>query len=141
MKMKTRVDWAGHMSFVGTGKNGHGVLMDGGKDIGGFGVGASPMELLLMGAGGCASIDIVMILQKARQEITDVSVEVEGDRNEEMPKVFNAIHLNFVITGKNLNEKQVERAVELSMTKYCSVSLTLAKGVDMSWGYTMVEAA
>ena len=138
MKMTATVDWAGKMTFIGKGmKTGHSVTMDGGADTGGLGLGVSPMEMLLMGAGGCAAIDIVMILKKARQNIENVHVTIDGDRSEEIPKVFTKLHLNFTVIGQDLNEAQVARAVELSMSKYCSVSLTLAQGCEMSWAHAI----
>ncbi len=138
--MDVRVKWAGDLTFVGHGhQNEHAVVMDGGKSDGGLGIGASPMEMLLMGAGGCASIDIIMILKKARQKVDDCYVEVNGDRATEIPKFFNSIHMNFVITGRGLKETQIERAVKLSMEKYCSASLTLAKGLEITHSFEVRE--
>ncbi len=136
MEMKAQVKWAGDLTFLGHGeKSTHGVVMDAGKEAGGLGIGASPMEMLLMGAGGCASIDIVMILEKGRQQITGCEVEVTGQRRDEMPKVFTSIHMHFIITGRDLIEQRVKQAVDLSMEKYCSVSLTLAQGLEMSFDF------
>ena len=138
--MDVRVKWAGDLTFVGHGhQNEHAVVMDGGKSDGGLGIGASPMEMLLMGAGGCASIDIIMILKKAHQKVDDCYVEVNGDRATEIPKFFNSIHMNFVITGRGLKETQIERAVKLSMEKYCSASLTLAKGLEITHSFEVRE--
>lgn len=140
MTMKTVVNWAGDLTFVGHGdRNKAGVVMDAGEAAGGLGIGASPMELLLMGAGGCASIDIVMILKKARQELTGCEVTVTGERREEVPKKFTDIHLHFKITGKDLKEAQVERGVNLSLEKYCSVSATLAGEAKITWGWEVAE--
>ena len=141
MDMKTSVRWADDMTFIGVGeKSGHAVIMDGGKDAGGLGIGVSPMEMLLLGAGGCACVDIVMILKKARQQITDCVAEVSGVRRDEMPRKFTDIHMHFVVTGSNLNTKQVERAVTLSMEKYCSASATLADAVTLTHDWEIKSA-
>ncbi len=126
MTKKARVKWAGDMTFIGESPTGHSVLMDAGAESGGLDHALRPMEMLLLGAGGCASIDVVMILQKARQNVTDVWVELDAERAEEMPKYFTKIHMHFVIEGKDVGEKQVERAIQLSMDKYCSASAQLA---------------
>ncbi len=137
--MKTTIRWAGDMTFVGHGeKTKHAIVMDGGESAGGLGIGASPMEMLLMGVGGCASIDVVMILQKARQNITDCVAEVSGERSDIIPKKFTSIHLHFVVTGTELKESQVERAVQLSMDKYCSASATLKGSVDITHGFEII---
>jgi len=133
------VKWAGKLTFIGRGGNGETVTMDAGESNGGLGLGHSPMDLLLIGAGGCASIDIVMILKKARQDISDVEVEVFGERAEEMPKKYTKIHMHFVVKGTDLKAAHVERAVTLSMEKYCSASATLAGGVDMTFDWEVVE--
>lgn len=134
------VKWAGKMTFVGRGGNGDTVTMDGGENIGGIGMGHSPMDLLLIGAGGCASIDIVMILKKGRQNVTDCEVVVTGDRASEMPKVYTDIHMHFVVSGKDLKDATVERAVKLSMDKYCSASATLEKATNLSYDWEVIEA-
>ena len=138
-EMKASVHWAGDLTFVGHGPTEKGVVMDAGKNSGGLGIGNSPMELLLLGAGSCASIDIVMILKKARQDISDVRVELTGDRAEDHPRRFTKIHQHFIVEGRGLDEKHVARAVELSMTKYCSASATLAGGVKMTHDFEIVE--
>lgn len=141
MSMKTKVRWAGDMTFIGYGENNkHGVVMDGGTDVGGLGIGASPMEMLLMGVGGCASVDIVMIMKKARQNITDCIVEVSGERREEMPRRFTKVHLHFILSGKDLKANHAERAVQLSMEKYCSASATLAEACELTWDWESSEA-
>ena len=134
------VKWAGKMSFIGRGGNGETVTMDGGEEVGGIGMGHSPMDLLLIGAGGCASIDIVMILKKGRKDISDVEVEVYGERADEMPKVYTKIHMHFTVKGKGLSDAVVERAVQLSMDKYCSASATLAAGCELTYDWDMAEA-
>ena len=134
------VKWAGKMTFIGRASSGESVTMDAGVDAGGLGMGHSPMDLLLMGAGGCASIDVVMILEKGRQNVTDCEVVVTGDRADEMPKVYTDIHMHFVVSGKGLKDAAVERAVKLSMDKYCSASATLAKATNLSYDWEVVEA-
>ena len=114
--------------------------MDAGKGAGGLGIGESPMEMLLMGTGGCANIDVVMILQKARQKVTDCVVHLTAERAEKPPRKFTSIHMHFVVTGRGLSEKHVARAIELSITKYCSASATLACAVDLTHDFEIVEA-
>ena len=141
MELNTTVRWAGDMTFVGHGeKTKHAIVMDAGVDAGGLGIGVSPMELLLLGVGGCASIDVIMILEKARQQVTDCVARVSGVRRDEMPRKFTDIHLHFVVTGKNLKEAQVKRAVDLSMEKYCSASATLAEAANLTFDYEVVDA-
>ena len=136
---EVKVSWAGKMTFIGRAASGETVTMDGGQAVGGLGLGHSPMDLLLMGAGGCASIDVVMILQKGRQNVIDCEVVVTGDRAGEMPKVYTDIHMHFVVSGKDLKEATVERAVKLSMDKYCSASATLAKACTLTYDWTVIE--
>jgi len=140
MEKNVTVTWAGKMTFIGAAPSGNIVTMDGGTDSGGLGLGHSPMDLLLMGAGGCASIDVVLILKKGRNDITDCVCQVSGKRAGQMPKVYTDIHLHFIVSGKELKEPAVARAVELSMTKYCSASATLAKGAKLTYDWELTEA-
>ncbi|HEY9050108.1 MAG TPA: OsmC family protein [Gammaproteobacteria bacterium] len=137
--MKARVKWLDHMSFVGETGSGHSVVMDGAPDSGGRNLAARPMEMVLVGMGGCTAFDVVMILQRARQPITDCIVEIEAERAEEVPKVFTKIHAHYIIKGKGLSEKQVEKAVKLSAEKYCSVSIMLAETADITHDYEIIE--
>lgn len=130
--MRAVVDWNGDLTFVGYGPNQRGVIVDGGTDDGGLGLGPSPMELMLIGVGACASIDIVLILKKSRQSLVKCRVEVTGQRADEPPRRFLNCHLKFMVSGQELAEKQVARAVELSMEKYCSASATLAAGIPVT---------
>ena len=141
--MKATVKWLKEgMAFSGEADSGHPVVMDGPPEHGGRNLGARPMELLLMGMGGCASFDVVSILQKARQDVTGCTAKLEAERADEAPKVFTRIHLHFVVTGRNLKEKQVERAVELSADKYCSATIMMRRaGAEVSHSYEVVEAA
>lgn len=126
--MKARIKWVEDMCFVAESGSGHAVVIDGPPELGGRNLGARPMELLLMGVGGCSAIDVVMILKKARQPVVDCVCELQAERADSEPKVFTAIHLHFIVTGSGLNPAQVERAVKLSAEKYCSASIMLAKG-------------
>jgi len=135
-EMKAKVSWVEGMKFVGESESGHRVTMDGANP----GEGASPLELVLLAVGGCSSIDVVSILEKARQSVTACHVEVSGERADSVPRVFEKMNLHFVVSGKALAEKQVARAVDLSMEKYCSVSLMLEKAVQITHSYQIVEA-
>lgn len=139
--MKTRVKWVGEVMFMAESGSGHCVVMDGPPDHGGRNVGPRPMEMLLMGMGGCASFDVMSILKKSRQDVTDCVCEVEAERADAIPAVFTKIHLHFIVTGNDLKEAQVKRAVDLSAEKYCSASIMMGKaGVEVSHSVTMVDA-
>ena len=125
--MKCRIKWLDHMSFVGESDSGHSVVMDGAPDAGGRNLGVRPMEMLLLGLGGCTAFDVVSILHKSRQQMVDCAVEIEAERAGEIPKVFTKIHLHFIISGKDLDQKKVAKAVTLSADKYCSASRMLEK--------------
>lgn len=138
--MKARVKWVEEVTFLGEAASGHAVVMDGPPESGGRNLGVRPMEMLLLGMGGCTAFDVVMILKKARQEITDCVVEMEAERAATDPKVFTRIHVHFVVTGNGLLDKQVARAVELSAEKYCSASIMLSKSVDITHSYKIVAS-
>ncbi len=125
--MKANVNWIGGAAFVGETAGGHRILMDGPPESGGRNLGPRPMETLLLGMGACSCFDVVHILQKARQDIQDCKLEISATRAETDPKVFTEIHLNFVLVGNDLQDKQVERAIKLSAEKYCSASIMLGK--------------
>ena len=135
--MKARVKWLDHMSFVGESGSGHSIVMDGAPESGGRDLGVRPMEMLLLGLGGCASFDVVMILRKARQEITNCEVEISAERADSEPKVFTKIHLHFVVEGKNISEAKVARAVSLSAEKYCSASKMLEKTAEITHDFEL----
>ena len=139
--MKTRVKWLDHMTFVGESESGHSVVMDGPPEAGGRNLGIRPMEMILLGLGGCSSFDVLMILQKGRQKVTNCHVEISAERAETDPKVFTKIHAHFVLEGKNLNQKQVAKAVSLSADKYCSVSIMLASTVEITHDYEIIETS
>jgi putative redox protein len=138
--MKTRVKWAHDMMFVGETASGHAVVMDAAPDIGGRNLGPRPMELLLVGLGGCSSIDVVLILKRSREAITDCDVEIEAERADTDPKVFTTIKLHFIVTGNKLDPRKVERAVKLSHEKYCSASAMLSATAKMSYDFEIREA-
>jgi len=137
--MKARVKWIEDVSFIGESDSGHAVVMDGAQDAGGRNLGFRPMELLLVGTGGCTAFDVVTILKKARQDITDCVVELEAERAPSAPKVFTKIHLHFIVTGRNLPDNQVQRAVNLSAEKYCSASQMLNKVAEITHDYEIVN--
>jgi putative redox protein len=123
--MKARVKWIEGAAMLGEAGSGHGVVMDGAPEFGGRNLGVRPMEMLLIGMGGCTEFDVLHILRKARQEVTDCVVELTAERAETDPKVFTRIHVHFVLTGKGLSDKQVDRAIRLSAEKFCSASIML----------------
>lgn len=138
--MKARVKWLDHMSFVGESGSGHSVVMDGAPEVGGRNLGIRPMEMLLLGLGGCTSFDVVLILQKSRQAISDCEVLIEAERALEDPKVFTRINLHFIVKGKNLSADKVERAIKLSAEKYCSASMMLGKTANITHDFELIEA-
>ncbi|MBR9909561.1 MAG: OsmC family protein [Gammaproteobacteria bacterium] len=137
--MQATVKWVDGVMFLGESGTGHTVVMDGAADHGGRNMGARPMEMILLGIGGCSSFDVMSILQKSRQQVLDCRVELEAERAEGTPSPFTKIHMKFVVTGVKLKEAQVKRAVELSVTKYCSASIMMeAAGVELSHSYEIV---
>ncbi|MBY0474899.1 MAG: OsmC family protein [Nitrosomonas sp.] len=138
--MKTGIKWKGNVSFLAESASGHSILMDGAPEAGGQNKGPRPMEMLLMGLGGCTTFDVVLILKKSRQDITDCEVEIEAERAPVDPKVFTHIHLHFIITGRNLNSQQVERAINLSSEKYCSASIMLKQTVKITHDFKIIDA-
>lgn len=140
--MQVTVKWVDGAMFLGESGSGHTVVMDGPPDRGGRNLGPRPMEMLLLGVGGCSSYDVMNMLQKSRQQVVDCRVEIEAERADAVPAVFTRIHLHFVVTGTALKEKQVQRAVELSAGKYCSASIMLgAAGVEMTHSFEVQEFA
>lgn len=139
--MQAVVRWAGNASFVGESGTGHSVTMDGPPDHGGQNLGVRPMEMILLGLGGCASFDVMSILTKSRQAVTACHVELDAERADGVPSPFTKIHMRFVVTGTDIKEAQVKRAVELSATKYCSASIMLeAAGVELTHDYEIRAA-
>ncbi|WP_275100003.1 OsmC family protein [Sedimenticola hydrogenitrophicus] len=136
--MKARVKWVEQTLMVGESGSGHAVVMDGPPDFGGRNLGVRPMEMLLLGLGGCTQFDVVHILRKGRNQVTLCEVELEAERAEADPKVFTKIHVHFRLAGPGLTEKAVERAVKLSAEKYCSASIMLGQVVEISHDFELV---
>ncbi|NOQ35760.1 MAG: OsmC family protein [Methylococcaceae bacterium] len=130
--MEAKVKWVDGRMFVGETGSGHAVIMDGPPDHGGRNMGIRPMEMLLLGLGGCSSFDVIEILQKGRHNVTDCVAEITAERVDAVPSVFSKIHLHFVVTGHDLKAAAVERAVKLSAEKYCSASIMLSKSVEIT---------
>ena len=140
--MKAIVKWLDNAMFVGESGSGHSVVMDGPEDHGGRNMGVRPMEMLLIGMGGCASFDVLSMLRKGRQQVSDCRAELQAERADTVPAVFTRINIHFVVTGTNLKESQVKRAVELSAEKYCSASIMLgAAGVEINHSYEVIQIA
>jgi len=139
--MKARIKWIENVSFVAESGSGHAMVIDGAPEGGGRDLGPRPMEVVLMGTGGCTAYDVMHILRKSRAPVTDCVLEIEAERAEEDPKVFTKIHFHFVVTGKGLKPAQVERAVQLSAEKYCSASIMLGKTAAITHDFEILEAA
>jgi putative redox protein len=133
------VKWTDGLQFVGESGTGHAVVMDAGIEVGGKNTGMRPMEILLVGLGGCSGMDIASILQKKRQQVISIDAKVRGDMAEEYPKKFTKIVIEYTVTGKDLSDDAVKRAVDLSMSKYCSVKATLDAAAEISYTYTVVN--
>jgi putative redox protein len=139
--MKATIKWAGKARFDGISESGHTVIMDGSPDIGGENRGPRPMEMLLLGMGGCTCIDVILILGKGRQDVTDCVAHIEAERAPAEPKVFTKIHVHFVVSGRGLDPKRVEKAIHLSAEKYCSASIMLGKTAAITHDFEIVEVA
>jgi putative redox protein len=138
--MKARIKWIEGAQFIGESGSGHALVTDGPVDGGGRNLGFRPMELLLLGTGGCTAFDVVEILRKSRQPVEDCVVELEAERADKPPKVFTRIHIHFIVTGKGLSEQAVQRAVSLSAEKYCSASILMHRaGVEMTHDFEIRE--
>jgi putative redox protein len=137
--MNVRVKWMDNMTFVGESASGHAVVMDGPPDQGGRNIAARPMEMVLLGMGGCTAFDVVSILRKARQAVTGCQVEIKAERADAVPAVFTRIHVHYAVSGKDLAEKHVERAVQLSAEKYCSVTVMLSKTAEITHDYEVIQ--
>jgi putative redox protein len=137
--MKARIKLAEGMTFVAESGSGHAMVIDAAPDIGGRNLGPRPMELLLMGLGGCTSIDVMLILRRSREQVTDCVVELEAERAATDPKVFTAIHMRYVVTGRGLDRNKVERAIKLSAEKYCSATAILSGTAKITHSLDLVE--
>ena len=138
--MKMRIKWVENVSFLAETESSHALLMDGAPEGGGRNLGPRPMETVLAGTGGCTAYDVVTILRKARQDITDCVVEIDAERAVDDPKVFTRIHFHFVVTGRKVEAKHVERAIHLSAEKYCSASIMLGKTAQITHDFEIREA-
>jgi putative redox protein len=138
--MDCKVSWHEGMSFIAETGSGHLVAMDGAPEAGGRNLAPRPMEMLLVGAGGCASFDVVLILQRGRQDITGCEVKIQADRADTDPKVFTTINMHFIVTGRALKTDAVERAIKLSAEKYCSASVMLGKTATITHSFEVREA-
>ena len=139
--MKARVKWVDGMMFVGESGSGHAVVMDGAPESGGRDLGIRPMEMLLLGLGGCTAFDVVLILKRGREPVTDCAVEIEAERAETDPKVFTRIHLLYTLTGRALSPAKVERAIKLSKEKYCSASIMLGAVAEITYDFKVIDVA
>jgi putative redox protein len=138
--MKVTIKWLDGVSFVGESESGHALVIDGPPNAGGRNIGMRPMELVLVGMGGCTAFDVVSILTKGRHDITDCHTELSAERADEDPKVFTKIHVHFKVSGRNLRPQAVARAIELSAEKYCSASIMLGKTAAITHDFEIIEA-
>ena len=137
--IEAKATYVDGLQFVGEAASGHAIVMDGDKEVGGRNTGARPMELLLIGLGGCSGMDVVSILKKKKQEINGVEIKVKGEKAENYPKKFTDIDIEFIVRGRNVSDDAVKRAVELSMEKYCSVKATLEGSAKVTWSHKIIE--
>jgi putative redox protein len=137
--MNTTVRWIDGMMMVGESASGHAVVMDGPENLGGKNLGIRPMEMLLLGMGGCTTIDVMSMLKKMREEVRDCRAEISAERADDHPKVFTNIHIHFVVEGVNLDEKKVGKAIGLSADKYCSASIMLGKTAAVTHDFEIHE--
>ncbi len=135
--MKARVSWVEGMMFIGESGSGHAIVLDGAPENGGRNVGIRPMELMLLGLAGCTAFDVVLILKRGREPVTDCVVEVDAERAQTDPKVFTSLHLTYRLSGQGLSPEKVERAIQLSKDKYCSASIMLGQVADITHSWTV----
>ncbi len=127
------------LQFIGEASSGHAIVMDGDPEVGGHDTGLRPMELLLVGLGGCSGMDVISILRKKKQDVTGLKISLKGQKAENFPKKFTDILIEFTVSGRNISEEAVKRAVELSMNKYCSVKATLEGTAKISFNYKIIQ--
>ena len=137
--MNLSVNWVDGMLMVGKSHSGHSITMDGPIEIGGENLGVRPMEMLLLGVAGCTMIDVVTTLKKMRQELSHCETKISAERAKEHPKVFTAIHIHFIVKGKDLDSKKVEKAIKISAEKYCSASIMLGKTAKITHDFEVTE--
>lgn len=133
--LQAKVKWVDGLQFVGESGTGHAIVMDADLDVGGSNTGMRPMEMLLVGLGGCSGMDVASILSKKKQNVTDISINIKGQKADTYPKKFTDIEIEFIISGKNLSEEDVKKAIDLSMEKYCSVKATLEGVAKVNYSY------
>lgn len=139
VSLKARIKWIENVAFLGESESGHALVMDGSPDAGGRNLGPRPMETVLMGTGACSAYDVVHILKKGREPITDCVVDIRAERAPTDPKVFTAIHFHFVVTGDGLSPAKVERAIKLSAEVYCSATAMLAKTAQVTHDFEIQQ--
>lgn len=139
--MKARIKWVENVTFLGETESGHALVMDGAAEAGGRNLGPRPMETVLMGTGACSAFDVILILKKGRERVTDCVIELSAERAMIDPKVFTSIHFHFIVTGVGLNSGKVARAIKLSADTYCSATAMLAKTANVTHDFVIVEAA
>lgn len=137
--MKSSIKFVDNMQFIGTADSGHAVVMDGPPSVGGNNTGAKPSELLLLGFGGCSGMDVISILRKKKQDVSGLEMNVNGEIASSHPKRFTDIHIEYVITGKDISEEAVQRAIELSLDRYCTVGATIGKAAKITHSYKIVQ--
>lgn len=138
--MKARINWQKNVAFEAKTESGHTFVMDGSPDVGGQNLGPRPMEMVLAGTGACGAIDVILILKKARQQVTDCYVDLDAERATSDPKVFTRIHFHFVVSGHALDRAKVARAISLSADVYCSASAMLAKTAAITHDFEIIDA-
>ncbi len=137
--VEAKVTLTKDMQFSGSASSGHTLTMDADKEAGGTNAGFRPMELLLVGFGGCSGMDVISILRKKRQQVTGLEINVKGEKRDSYPKVYKEVHIEYVVKGKGVEKEAVERAIALSLEKYCSVGATLAKAGNITHSYRIIE--
>ncbi len=139
MTSTAQVTWVDGMQFVGEAGSGHAVVLDGRENVGGRNTGLRPLELMLVGLAGCTAMDVVHILKRKRQQVTDLQVQVEAERADDHPRVYTTITLKYIVCGHNLSEKAVVDSIELSEKKYCSASAMLGKTAEINYTYQIIQ--
>jgi len=137
--IEAKVNLIQEMQFSGRATSGHTLIMDADETAGGHNAGFRPMELLLVGFGGCSGMDVISILRKKRQSVSGLEINVHGEKTEDYPKIYKKVHIEYVVRGKGIEKESVERAIKLSLDKYCSVGATLARAGTITHNFRIVE--
>ncbi len=137
--LNAKVTYTNGLQFVGEASSGHAIVMDGDPKVGGHSTGLRPMELLLVGLGGCAGMDVISIMKKKKQDVTGLEINVEGQKAENYPKKFTDINIEFLIKGRNISEDALKKSIDLSMNKYCSVKATLEGSAKINYSYKIIQ--